>query len=442
MRRVVVVDHTGRGHAFADLFVRTDPTVEVHLAPGCGAIKEDRIVPVSGVDIYHPGPTVEYAKKIGADLALVAHPRSLTEGFIDAFRAAGIPTIGPDRVATQVESSKKFTKELCVKYGIPTAGYAYFEDPALAKEYVRSAGRPLVVKGNESCQGNGVFVCETADDAIVAIERLMVARDFGPGGRTIIIEEKLSGRELLFFALVGGEHHLMLPMAVDYQRSDDNNEGVMCGGMGAFSPAPNDTREEIERFEAQMMRPLLHAMHAEGLNYTGVIYLGCFLSGDQLNLVEINARMGDPEAEVVFPRITSNFVEVCQAILDNRLGEHPPLTITDECFVNVVAGQGPTREWVDGQLKSFPGWPYGEYGRGYPITGLGSIDPAKARLFYGATRTLPDGQVVTDGGKCLNLVGRGRTLEEAADHAYQAIAEIDFYGIRYRNDIAKVMPWD
>jgi phosphoribosylamine--glycine ligase len=217
----------------------------------------------------------------------------------------------------------------------------------------------------------------------------------------------------------------------------------MCGGIGAFSPAPHDTPEVTERFERQMLRPLLAAAHAEGLNFTGVIYVGCMLDGDRLSLIEINARMGDPEAEVVLPRITNNFYDVCTAILENSLDREPPLTVSDECYVNVVAGQGPTQEYRDGKLiKSYPGWPYGEYGRGYPITGLENVDPSRCLVFYGATRRSPDGQLVTDGGKVLNLVGRGATLEEAADHAYQAIAEIDFYGIRYRNDIAKVMPWD
>ncbi|WP_410657544.1 phosphoribosylamine--glycine ligase [Amycolatopsis sp. lyj-112] len=438
MRNVLIIDYTGRGHAFADLFVRTDPDVTAHLVPGCGAISEDRIISAPWLDMYDPGPVVEYAQQIDADLAMVAHPRPLTEGFIDALRAGGIPTIGPDRSATRLESSKKFTKELCFKYGIPTAGYRYFEDPEAAIEYVRSVDAPHVVKGNESCQGNGVFICETEAEAIDAITRLMVTRDFGPGGDTIIIEEKLVGRELLYFALVGGEHHLMLPMAVDYPLSDDGNHGVMCGGMGAFSPSPDDTPEEIERFERQMMRPLLAAINAEGLDYTGVIYVGCMLVGDQLYLIEINARMGDPEAEVVFPRITTNFTEVCTAILDGKLGLQPPLTITDECFVNVVASQGPTRE----PGKSYPGWPYGEYGRNYPITGLDAVDQDRCRVFYGSARTKPDGRLVTDGGKCVNLVGRGATIEDAAVNAYLAIAEVNFQGIRYRNDIAKAMPWD
>lgn len=440
---IVVVDHTGRGHAYADLFVRTNPDVTVHLAPGCASIADERVIGVPGMSITDPGPVVEYATRIGADLALVGHPRPLTEGFVDAFRAAGIPAIGPDRSAARLESSKLFTKQLCDKYGVRTAGYRYFEDPEPALAYVRSAGRPLVVKGNESCQGNGVFVCETAQEAEHAIGRLMIERAWGSGGDRVIVEEKLVGREVLFFAIVGGGDYLVLPMAVDYQRSDDGNQGVMCGGMGAFSPSPDETPEQLARFEAQMMRPLLDAMVAENLDYTGIIYIGCMLDGDELSLIEINARMGDPEAEVVFPRITTDFTGVCQAILDGRLGEHPPLDVVDEYFVNVVASQGPLREYRDGAVvRETPGWPYGAYATGQPISGIDQVDRDTCQVFYGAVRTDEHGRVVSDGGKCLNLVGRGPTLEDAAVAAYNGIAEIDFPGIRYRTDIGKTMPWD
>jgi phosphoribosylamine--glycine ligase len=433
MRNVLIIDYTGRGHAFADWLVRTDPDVTAHLVPGCPAIPDERIISVPHLDMYNPGPVVAYAQEAGIDLAMPTHPRSLTEGFVDALRDGGIRTIGPDRSATRLESSKLFTKKICDKYGIPTAAYAYFEDADSAKDYVRATGAPLVVKGNESCQGAGVLVCDTEEEAITAVDRLMVRRDFGPGGDTIIIEEKLVGRELLYFALVAGEHHKLLPMAVDYPRSGDGNTGAMCGGMGAFSPSPDDTPEEIERFERQMMRPLMTAINAEGLHYTGMIYVGCMLVGEQLYLIEINARMGDPEAEVVFPRLTDNFVEICTAILEDRFSALPPLAVSDECFVDVVATQGPT--------TGFPGWP-GAYGRGYPITGLDTVDTERCRIFYGTARQLPDGQLVTDGGKVVNMVGRGRTLDDAAVNAYEAIAHVDFEGIRYRNDIAKVMPWD
>lgn len=439
MQNVLIVDYAGRGHAFADLFVRTDPDVVVHYAPGCGAITEDRIVSVPELSLYDPAPLVRYGTEIGADLVFVAHPRPLADGQVDAFRAAGLPTIGPDKAAATLESSKVYCKELCTKYGIATAAYEYFSDPDAAIDYIRAVGAPIVVKGDGSCQGNGAFVCETEDEAIAAVTRLMVTRDFGHGGDRVVIEEKLIGQELLFFALVGGPHHLLLPMAVDYPRTEDGNQGVMCGGMGAFAPHPDETPAQIERFERQMLRPLLAAIEAEQLNYTGVLYADCMLVGDQLYLIEINARMGDPEAEVVLPRITTNFVDVCADILAGRLDRQPAFALTDECLVDVVATQGPTRR-PDG--SRLPGWPWGEYGKDYPITGVELVDPDRCRVFYGTARTGTDGTLLSNGGKVLHLVGRGTSLEEAADRAYQAVAEVDFNGIRYRTDIAKVMPWD
>lgn len=440
MDNVLLVDYAGRGHAFADLFVRTDPGVVVHYAPGSGAITDRRVISVPQLSIFDPAPLVRYAEEIRADLVFVAHPRPLADGHIDAFRAAGLRTIGPDRSAARLESSKAFTKQLCVKYGIPTAGYRCFDDPARAIEHIRAVGAPIVVKGDGSCQGNGAFVCDTEAEAISAVERLMVTRDFGAGGDRIVVEEKLVGQELQFFALVGGPHHLMLPMAADYPRTEDGNVGQMCGGMGALGPHPDETPEQVARFERQILRPLLAAIEAEGLDYTGVIYPGCMLVGDQLYLIEINARMGDPEAEVVLPRITTNFTEVCAAVLAGELDRQPPFRLTGEYLVDVAATQGPTRR--PGGDGHYPGWPWGEYGRGYPITGLETVDPDRCQLFYGTARTRPDGAVVTDGGKVLHFVGRGDSLDEAAGNAYQAIAGVGFAGMRYRTDIGKVMPWD
>ncbi|HEX4817779.1 MAG TPA: phosphoribosylamine--glycine ligase [Nonomuraea sp.] len=436
MRSVLVVDYAGRGHAYADLFVRTDPDVVVHYAPGCEAIKHERIVSAPWLSVYDPDPApmVRHARETGVDLVLVGHPRPLANGYVDAFRAAGLPVIGPDRAAARLESSKVYTKDLCRRHGIATAAYRWFDRPGPAVEHVRAVGAPVVVKCDYSCQGNGVFVCESVDEAVEAIERLMVARDFGPGGARVVIEDKLVGEEQLFFALVSGDQYAMLPMAVDYPRSEDGNEGPMCGGMGAFCPHPGETPEVVDRFERQILRPLLAAAKAEGLDYTGVLYADCMLVGDRLYLIEINARMGDPEAEVVFPRITTPFTEVCAAVLERRLDRCPPLELTGECFVDVSATQGP-----DG---THPGWPYGEVGHGHVITGLDAVDPARCQVFYGGARTAEDGRLVTDGGKVLHLVGRGDTLEQAVDHAYEAIANIGFTGIRYRTDIGKVLPWE
>lgn len=443
MRNILLVDHSGRGHAFADLFARTNTDVTVHYAPGCGAIDEDRIVPVQKLRLSDPAPMVAYAKEIEADLVFVANANALADGFVDAFRAAGLPTVGPDRAAARLESSKIFTKQLCVRNNIPTAPFHAFDDRDAAVEHVRRTGAPIVVKADGLCGGNGAFVCETVPDAIAAIDRLMADREFGASGDRVVVEEKLIGRELLFFALVSGTDYRMLPMAVDYPRSDDGNQGVLSGGMGSFSPHPVETPELVGKFTEQILEPLLGAVAEEGIDYIGVLYVGCMLVGDQLQLLEINVRMGEPEAEVLLPRITSDFTAVCDAMLAHRLGDAAPLVIRDEFLCDVVATQGPTERIVDGKPDGrYPGWPFGEHGSHYPITGVDRVDREQCRVFFGQASTLPELGLVTDGGRCLHVVGRGSTLAEAAERAYRGMAEIDFAGIRYRNDIGKVMPWD
>lgn len=443
MKSILLVDHSGRGHAFADLFVRTRPGITVHYAPGCAAIGDEGIVSVPSLTLADPAPMVSYAQDIGADMVFVANASALADGFVDAFRAGGLPVIGPDEAAARLEASKIFTKELCMAHGIPTAEFRWFDKPDQAADFIRVAGAPIVVKADGICGGNGSFVCETVDEALAAVDRIMVSRDFSAAGDRIVIEEKLVGREVLFFALVCGEDYLMMPMAVDYPRSGDGNQGVLSGGMGAFSPHPGETPEEIERFERQILRPLLSALAAEGIYYSGVLYVGCMLVDEQLHLLEINVRMGDPEAEVVLPRISSDFTGVCAAMLAGELGRVQPLTVLDEYFCDVVATQGPTQMLVDGRPAGWlPGWPFGEHGRHYPITGLDRVDPGGCRVFVGQASTLPGKGLVTDGGRCLHVVGRGDCLQQAADRAYEGIAMIHFEGIRYRTDVGRVMPWD
>lgn len=442
MTQVLLVDHSGRGHAFADLFVRTNPDVTVHYAPGCPAITHERIVSVPHLKLSDPKPMAEYAVSAGIDFVFVSNAAALAEGFVDVFRDADVPVIGPDSQTSRLESSKVFTKELCAKYDIPVARFASFDDAERAREYVFERGVPVVVKADGLCGGNGSFVCETTEEAVAAIEQLMVERAFDAAGDRVVVEDKLIGQELLFFALVDGRGHTLLPMAVDYPRSDDGNRGVMSGGVGSFSPHPADNPSTQEMFETQVLRPVLAACRAEGLDMNGVIYIGCMLVGDQLHLLEINVRMGEPEAEVVLPRIDTDFVKVCQAILARKLDELSPLKVRDTFYCNVVATQGPTRQISNGKSKGwYRGWPYGRHGKNYAITGIDRVDERHCRVFIGQASINPEKGLVTDGGRCLHVVGWGDTLDEAVSRAYQGIELIDFNGIRYRTDIGRVLPW-
>jgi phosphoribosylamine--glycine ligase len=431
--KILLVDRSGRGHAFADLFSRTDGDAVIHYAPGCPAVATPRVISHPDLSLADPAPMVRFAAEEGIDLVFVANTLALADGFVDAFRAAGLPVIGPDRAATRLETSKIYSKGLFARYGIPSPDYAAFDDPEAARRHVRRAPYRVVVKADGLCGGNGAFVCDDEAEAFAAIDRLMVGRVFGDAGARIVVEERIEGREVSFFVLLDGEGYLLLPMALDYPKSDDGNRGVVSAGMGALSPHPLETAGLVAQVESEILIPLLRLIAAEGLRYNGVIYLGCMLQEGGPKLLEINARMGDPEAEVIFPRIDSDFTAICRAILDRRLGAQS-LRLNGFTGCDVVATQGPT--------AGHAGWPFGAFSRHHPITGLEAIDPARCRVFLGEAQVIPGRGLVTDGGRAVHLVGLGTTVDEARSHAYEAISHVRFEGLRYRGDIGSTMPWE
>lgn len=442
MKKILLVDHSGRGHAFADLFVRTNTEIEVHYAPGCAAITTPRIISQPQLSLSDPEGMAAFAQNEKIDWVFVANAAALADGFTDVFQRAGLPVIGPDRQTSRLEASKSYMKQLCKKYDIPVADFACFDNPIDAKAYVRALAEPVVVKAEGLCGGNGSCICPTVEDAEAAIDKLMVQRVFGEAGDRVVIEKKLLGTELLFFLLVDGPHYQMLPMAVDYPWSDDGNTGVMCGGMGAFAPHPYESQETSERFTQQILTPLLQAIQQEGLRYCGMMYVGCMLVGTQFYLLEVNVRMGEPEAEVILPSIRSDFVATCEAMLRHELDRQPPLQIDGLYYCDVVATQGRTRQITHGQNKGwYQGWPYGRHGKHYKITGIDQMDSAHCKVFLGQASVHAEKGLVTDGGRCVHIVGFGPTRAEAVEHAYSNIQKLSFEGIRYRTDIGRVMPW-
>src|SRR5262249_55364146 len=306
---VLVVDRSGRGHTFADTFVRTNSRVTVHYAPGCSAADGERIKSVQHVALSDHKGLVDYAKSNSIDFAFVTNAAALADGAVDSFRSAGVPVIGPDREASRLESSKIFAKALFKKYGIPTPAQPPFYVAASARSFVRSSSQKVVVKADGLCGGNGSFVCDSVADAEKAIELLMIERMFGESGDRILIEERVYGQEFSFFALLDGENYLILPMAIDYKKSHDANRGVNSGGMGALSNHPLEGERLTQKVKDRLIAPILRLIREEGLRYCGPIYLGCILVGHEPVLLEINARMGEPESEVVLPRIESDFVD-------------------------------------------------------------------------------------------------------------------------------------
>jgi phosphoribosylamine---glycine ligase len=444
MVKILLIDHSGRGHAFADLFTRTNNAVSVHYAPGCPAITQDRVFSVPSLILRDPGPSdprpmVEYALREQVDFVFVSNPVAIAEGFVDPFKRAGLRVIGPDKQAARIESSKIYAKGLFQKYGIPSPDYESFSDPQSAKDYVRSIPYQVVVKADGMCGGNGSFVCNVSEDALQAIEQLMVRRMFGEAGARITVERRLYGRELSFFALLDGKSYLKLPMALDYPKSDDGNRGVDSAGMGAICPHPLESNTLVRKIEAKILLPLMRCLEEEDLHYTGIIYLGCILVDEEPMLLEVNARMGDPEAEVVLPRIETDFVAICQAVLTQSLDKHS-LCLNNLYCCDVVATQGPTLR--PNLAGNYPGWPFGAFGRYYPVSGLEDVDRTQCRVFIGQASVHQGKGLVTDGGRIVHIVGCGDSIDEAVENAYSNISHIRFNGIRYRNDIGRILPWE
>ena len=441
MHKVLLVDRSGRGHAYADLLVRTNPDVQVLYAPGCGGIAHPRISSLPHLTLDDPWPHVDVALKERVDFVLVGNTLALAAGFVDAFRSRQIPVIGPDRAACRLETSKIDGKMLCRTYGVPVADFSTFDDAREAQAFVERAGQPVVVKADGLCGGNGSLVCDSVEDAVRAIDLIMRQKSCGASGERVVIERKLDGRELSIFAFVDGHDYALLPRALDYPKSDDGNNGITCGGVGAISPHPLEGDHDFRREQEQLLGSVMRGIAEEGLNYTGVIYLGCMRTDAGLVVLEINVRLGDPEAEVVLPRIRSDFLKACEAALSGGIGRQG-IDVDNLTYCDVVATQGPTPQIADGRVTGqYPGWPYGQFGRHYPIRGLDRVDVTRCRIFLGEALLHPEKGLVADGGRVVHVVGSGADVTEAARNAYDNIVNVSFEGMRYRTDIGTVWPW-
>ncbi|MEU0548229.1 phosphoribosylamine--glycine ligase [Micromonospora sp. NPDC005979] len=431
--RVLVVDGTGRGHAICDLFTRTDPDVIVYYGPGCDVIKHDRIRPAAGVTLDNPRTALEFLRANPMDLVFVSNIDALSRGYVDVLRCFGYPVIGPTQAAAALESSKATGKRFCAQHGIPTARFRTFSDPAASLAYIRSQPYSCVVKADGlTLNGDGAVVCETTAEAEAAVRRF--AEELGDAFR-VVVEERLYGQEISVFALLDGSSYVLLPTALDYKRTFDGDRGGNCDGMGSIAPHPEEDETLRAAVRHQLLDPLMRGLSAEGLDFTGFVYLGAMITPAGLRLIEINARFGDSEAEVVLPGITTSFVELCRAVLDRRLGQHRvDVDRLHRCSVALTQGGLDPAD-----PAAPPGWPIGEFVTGQPVTGLAAAEASpQAQLFYGHLALGADRDPVTAGGRVLHVVGSGETLNEARDAAYRAAEHVQFPGCRYRRDIGAV----
>ncbi len=425
--RVMVVGGGAREHTFAVKLRQSAGLEKLYLAPGNGgtaSIAENLPIPASDVD-----GIVQAALERNVELVIIGPEAPLAAGLGNAVREAGILCLGPTRDAARLEWSKSFAKQVMDDAGVPTAAWTQFDDYSQAAEYVRAHPAPHVIKVDGLAAGKGVAVCETEQDALTFLHHVMRLRDFGEAGDTVIIEDALSGVELSVFAFCDGEQMLLVPPACDYKRVFDDDEGPNTGGMGSYSPPEFVTDKLMADIRDAIIRPVLRRMVEIGAPYSGILYVGLMLTADGPKVIEFNSRMGDPEAQVVLPRITSDFLQLATATAAGKL-EDVHLEWTPQPAVGVVLAS-----------EGYPG----DYPTGLEITGLNTLD-YDAIAFHAGTRLTPvhpepvEGppfqKILTAGGRVLTITALGDTMEQAREKAYANAARVQFPGAHYRKDIA------
>jgi len=414
--KILVLGSGGREHALCWKIAASPLVTKLWCAPGNGGIADDaECVPIDIAD--HPA-VVAFCKANAVDFVVVGPDAAVAAGVVDDLNAAGFKAFGPTKAAARLESSKRFTKELCRAHNIPSAAYGHFSDAESAKAYVRAQGAPIVVKADGLAAGKGVVIAQTVDDAVAAVD-LMFGGAFGASGAEVVIEQFMEGEEASFFVLCDGEHALPLATAQDYKRAFDGDTGPNTGGMGACSPAPVMTEQMCASVMNEMIHPTLRAMQAMGAPYKGVLFAGIMVTKEGPKLVEYNARFGDPECQVLMLRMKSDLLPALLACADAQL-KHFDLRWNDDAALTVILA-----------TKGYPG----DYGKGSVIRGL---DQAKAlegvEVFHAGTRR-HGSDIIANGGRVLNICAMGKTVGEARERAYRAVDLIDWPEGFCRRDI-------
>ncbi len=412
--RILVVGGGGREHAIIWKLKQNKNIDEIYCAPGNGGIAQiATCVPIQATDI---NGIADYAKQQQFDLVIVAPDDPLYMGLVDKLQEQGIRTFGPTADAARIEGSKVYAKYLMQKYGIPTAACEVFGDYDKAATYVQSCKTPVVVKADGLALGKGVIVCQTANEALDALKEIMVDKAFGDAGSRVVIEAFLEGPEVSVLAFCDGKTILSMESAQDHKRAYDGDKGPNTGGMGTFSPSPKYTDEIQKIAEETIIRRTVEALNAEGVCFKGIIFFGLMLTKDGPKLLEYNARFGDPEAQVVLPRLKNDILEIFNAVIDGTL-DKITLEWDERTAVCVVMASG--------------GYP-GKYPKGMLIDGLENVRDA---VVYHAGTALKDGAFVTNGGRVLGITALGADIPAARQKAYSELSKVWFDGAQYRTDI-------
>lgn len=413
--RILVIGRGGREHAIIWALKKSEKVKQIFCAPGnagIGQLAEN--VPIGEMEF---DKLVQFAQDNAVNLVVVGPDDPLAAGAVDAFEAAKVPVYGPRRNAAEIEGSKIFMKNLLKKYDIPTAKYETFTDYAAARDYLAEQTLPIVIKADGLAAGKGVTVCFTRDEAEQALRETMVDKSFGAAGDKVVIEEFLAGQEMSILAFVDGETVRAMPAAQDHKPVFDGDKGPNTGGMGTYSPLPHIDPAIIEEAIERIVKPTARAMVTEGRPFRGVLFAGLMITADGPKTIEFNARFGDPETQVILPRLKTNLVDIFLASLNGRLNEID-IAWSDEAAVCVILASG--------------GYP-GAYPKGLPIQGL---DRAGDALVFHAGTAEQNGEIVTAGGRVLGIVGLGKGIAEARAKAYEAADRISFEGKINRTDIA------
>ncbi|MDD4923309.1 MAG: phosphoribosylamine--glycine ligase [Dehalococcoidales bacterium] len=413
----MVVGSGGREHTLAWKLAQSPKVSEIYVAPGnAGTSLMAQNLDIKSSDIE---TLVRFASDNKIDLTVIGPEGPLASGIVDAFQLKGLRVFGPNKAAAQIEASKVFAKNLMHKYEIPCAKSVDFSSYEEASKYLKSQQMPLVIKADGLAAGKGVTVAETREQALQALSDIMDARLYGDAGNSVVIEEKMTGREVSTFSFADAYTSVPMVSACDHKAVYDGNKGPNTGGMGCYSPPFFLTPELSTEVTDRIMNPTIQAMIRENKPYQGVLYGGLMITDQGPKVMEFNARFGDPETQVILPRLKSDLLEIMLAVTDNTL-KNINMEWSDDACVGIVMASG--------------GYP-GNFKKGFPITGLNDIDK-DIMVFHAGTKLDSSGSIVTDGGRVLTIVASGKNLAEAREKAYNNISQINFEGCHYRRDIA------
>ena len=419
--KVLIVGSGGREHAIAWKVAQSPKVDKIYCAPGNAGIAEyAECVPISAMEF---DKLAAFAKEHEVDLTVIGMDDPLVGGIVDVFEAQGLRVFGPRKNAAILEGSKAFSKDLMKKYNIPTAAYETFTDPHKALEYLQTAKMPIVLKADGLALGKGVLICNTLEEAQAGVKEIMLDKHFGSAGNTMVIEEFMTGREVSVLCFCDGTTIKPMTSAQDHKRAKDGDQGLNTGGMGTFSPSPFYTKEIDEYCMENIYKPTMAAMKAEGREFKGVLFCGLMMTPNGVKVLEYNARFGDPEAQVVLPRMKNDIIDVMEACIDGTL-DKVDLQFEDNAAVCVVLAS-------DGYPVS--------YEKGYPIHGLEKFDGKDDYFVFHAGTKFDGDQIVTNGGRVLGVTAKGKDLFEARANAYAATEWITFDNKYMRHDIGKAI---